>query len=259
MVDRGLAIERMGAVVELTLSRPEALNALDPALVAALGEQLTAIAGDPELRVVVLAGAGRCFCAGADLKEIGGLAPAAFQRYIRALEGVCEALEEMPQPVIAAVHGVAYGGGFELALACDLRVADDSTRFGLPEVKLGVLPGAGGMQRAARLLPLGVARRLALTGESLAAAEAHRFGLIEEPADAGGAREAAHRLATSLAEGPPLAHAAAKQVLLRGTALDVQAAVALEQQAVTALWGTRDREEGTRAFLEKRLPKFSGS
>jgi enoyl-CoA hydratase len=256
--DRALTIERIGRVARLTLNRPARLNALSSDLVQLLRVWLAELGGDREVGAVVVAGEGRAFCAGADLSELAGYGPVAFGRYIRELEGVCRQLEQLPQPTIAAVHGVAFGGGCELALACDVRVAERPARFGLPEIKLGLLPGAGGIQRAARLLPLGVVRKLVLTGDPLSASEAELHGLADV-VDEGGVAHAALALAARLAAGAPLAQAAAKRLLLRGPGLAVESAVELEQGNVVELFASSDREEGIRAFLAKREPGFSGS
>ncbi|MGE0385120.1 MAG: enoyl-CoA hydratase/isomerase family protein [Gammaproteobacteria bacterium] len=258
-LDRGLQVDTEGAVALLTLTRPDALNALNSDLVAALQAQLDRIAADGNIRAVILAGAGRGFCAGADLKELSGLDQGGFARYIRRLESVCASIERLPQPVVAAVHGIAFGGGCELTLACDLRCTDATARFGLPEIKLGMLPGAGGMQRAARLLPTVVARRMILTGDPISAVDAAAHGFAEAPVPAGEVMHAARQLAGRLAEGPPLAHATAKMLLRRAAPLDVQAATEIEQPAMTVLFGTADAREGIAAFIGKRGAKFTGT
>src|SRR5438270_7919231 len=152
MADSPLRVEREGAVTTLVLDRPDKLNALGSGLTTALRQSVATLAADRDTRAVVVAGEGRAFCAGADIAEFGALPDAkAFRAFIADLEQTLAALEALPQPTIAAVHGAAYGGGFELALACDLRVADEGARFALPEIKLGLLPGAVGTQRTPRL------------------------------------------------------------------------------------------------------------
>ena len=159
---------------------------------------------------------------------------------------------------MAALHGVALGGGLELALACDLRVADDTARLGVPEIKLGLLPGAGGTARLPRLLPKAIAKQMLLTGAPLSAADAHRLGLVNEVVPAGGALDAALALAASLSSLPPLALAAAKRLVDEGAAMPLRSAITLERETVAMLFGTEDRVEGVRAFLEKREPTFQG-
>jgi enoyl-CoA hydratase len=167
-------------------------------------------------------------------------------------------LARCPKPSVAAIHGVALGGGLELALACDLRVAEDGARLGVPEIKLGVLPGAGGTARLPRLLPKAVAKQLLLSGEPLSAADAHRLGLVNEVVPAGTALDAALALASRLAALPPLALAAAKRLVDEGATLPLDAAVTFERETVSMLFGTADRVEGVRAFLDKRSPTFEG-
>ncbi|HWP35786.1 MAG TPA: enoyl-CoA hydratase/isomerase family protein, partial [Thermodesulfobacteriota bacterium] len=167
-----------GPVALLTLERPEAHNALSLALCEALLDALRRLAADPAgVRVVILTGRGPSFCAGADLKERRGQPPAWLRRHHRAIVSAVEAVAALPLPVVAAVHGHALGGGFELALACDLRVAADGARFGFPETTLGIIPAAGGTQRLPRLVGPAVAKELIFTGRRIDAAEAHRLGL----------------------------------------------------------------------------------
>ena len=168
------------------------------------------------------------------------------------------ALSRCPKPSVAAIHGVAFGGGLELALACDLRVADDGARLGVPEIKLGLLPGAAGTARLPRLLPPAVAKQLLLTGEPLSAADAARHGLVNEVVPAGGALDAALALAGRLAALAPLALAAAKRLVDDSAGVPLDAAVLLERETVSMLFGTSDRVEGVRAFLDKRPARFVG-
>jgi enoyl-CoA hydratase/carnithine racemase len=252
--------ERQGAVAILTLHRPDVLNSFNTAMADALLAIAAELAADVSVRAVVITGAGeRAFCAGADIAEFGALgSPEAFHGFIGHLSGAVEAIAALPQPVIAAVEGVAFGGGCELAMACDLRTAAENARFGLPEVKLGLMPGLGGTQRATRLLPAGVANRMLLTGEPMGAAEGHRIGFCEEPTERGGALAAALALAASLASGPPLAMTAAKRLVRDGAMLSLSEAIAMEQKVGRMLFGTRDGIEGVAAFLEKRSASFTG-
>jgi enoyl-CoA hydratase/carnithine racemase len=172
------------------------------------------------------------------------------------LSRAVEAIAALPQPVIAAVEGIAFGGGCELAMACDLRTASERTRFGLPEIKLGLLPGLGGTQRAIRLLPAGVAARMLLTGDPVSAVEAHLVGFCEPPTPAGGALDAAITLADRLSQGPRHAMAAAKHLIRHGRELTLDEAIALEQETGRRLFSTDDAVEGVRAFLDKRPAVF---
>jgi enoyl-CoA hydratase len=243
----------------LVLDRPDRLNALSSDLAAALADGVTALAADDEVRAIVVAGDGKAFCAGADIAELDTLdGPHAFASFVRRLTDAFDVLASCPKPSVAAVHGVAFGGGCELALACDLRVADETARLGVPEIKLGVLPGAGGTARLPRLLPNAVAKQLLLTGEPLGAADAHRLGLVNEVVPTGQARQAAVALAARMAGLAPLALAAAKRLVDEGATLPVDGAITFERETVSMLFATEDRVEGMRAYLEKRSPSFRG-
>jgi enoyl-CoA hydratase len=253
-------VDRPGdRVAVLLLDRAERLNALSSAAAADLAAAVADVESDPEVGAIVVAGAGRCFSAGADIAELEGLdGPPAFAAFVTRLEGALSALARSPLPSVAAVHGVALGGGLELALACDLRIAESTARLGMPEIKLGLLPAAAGTARLTRMLPPAIAKQMLLTGEPLAAGEAHRLGLVNEVVDDGAAREGAVRLAALLAGRPPRALAAGKRVVDEGGEMPLDAAIAFERETVAALFGSEDRAEGIRAFLEKRPPTFTG-
>ncbi|HEX6657085.1 MAG TPA: enoyl-CoA hydratase/isomerase family protein [Ilumatobacter sp.] len=245
-------------VALITLTRPEVHNSFNTAMADELLQIASELAGDPSIGAVVVTGAGeKAFCAGADVAEFGALgSPERFHRFVSHLSTAVEAIAELPQPVIAAVEGIAFGGGCELAMACDLRTASTRTRFGLPEIKLGLLPGLGGTQRAIRMLPRSVALRMLITGEPLDAETAFGAGFCERPVEPGGALADALRLADVLRTGPRQAIAAAKRLASEGPELDLTAAIALEQEVGRALFGTDDGREGVVAFLEKRPPRF---
>jgi len=254
-----LHLERLDGVALLTLDRPERLNALNGALISALEAAVAGFERDPGIRVVVLTGAGRAFCAGADITELEALAGAhAFARHVEAITDAFRRLQHLPQPSIAAINGLALGGGLELALACDLRIAARSARLGVPEVKLGLLPAAGGSQRLGRFLPAAIAKHMLLTGDPITAEIALAHGLVNELVENGEALAAAMRLAVRLAQGPPLALAAAKRLVDEGAPMDLDAGIVLERETISLLFATDDRAEGIRAFLEKRQPSFGG-
>jgi enoyl-CoA hydratase len=259
-MDDILCVERDGAVATLVLNRPAVLNALNAALLARLGGALDELAADPSLRAVILTGAGeRAFAAGADIAELAELDGAvAGERKARAGQRVTQLIEALPVPVIAAVNGFALGGGCELALACDFRIASDNAKFGQPEVNLGVPPGYGGTQRLQRLVGSGTAMLLCLTGEPIDAAEALRIGLVQRVVPAAELRAEALRIARLIAVKAPLAVTAAKRAIREGAALPLSEGLALEALHFGALVGTSDFREGTRAFLEKRKPAFEG-
>jgi enoyl-CoA hydratase len=250
---------RPDGVGVVTLHRPERLNALSSEVVAGLHDAFRIAGAHHAVRAIVVAGEGRAFCAGADIAELDTLdGPEGFGAFVHRLTDTFDALALCPKPSVAAIHGVALGGGLELALACDLRVAEDGARLGVPEIKLGVLPGAGGTARLPRLLPKALAKQLLLSGEPLSAADAHRLGLVNEVVAAGSALDAALALASRLAALPPLALAAAKRLVDEGATLPLDAAVTFERETVSMLFGTADRVEGVRAFLDKRPPTFEG-
>lgn len=259
-MDDILLVERDGAVATITLNRPAVLNALNTELLARLEATLLAMNGEAGLRALILTGAGeRAFAAGADIGELATLDGAlAGERKARAGQRVTQLLESLPVPTIAAVNGYALGGGCELAMACDIRIASASAKFGQPEVNLGVPPGYGGSQRTTRLAGLGAALYLCLTGETIDAAEALRIGLVQRVVPAGELRAEALRVAGLIAAKAPLAVTATKRAIRDGAALTLSDGLALEALHFGTMVGTSDFREGTRAFLDKRKPNFEG-
>jgi enoyl-CoA hydratase len=259
-MDDILAVERDGAAAILTLNRPAVLNALNGALLARLAQTFEALATDSALRAVIVTGAGeRAFAAGADIAELAALQNAAAgEAQARTGQHVTELIEALPVPVIAAVNGFALGGGCELAMACDFRIASDNAKFGQPEVNLGVPPGYGGTQRTTRLLGPGTALYLCLTGEMIDAAEALRIGLVQRVVPIGDLLPEARRLAALIATKAPLAVTATKRAIRDGAALPLADALTLEARAFGAMFDTTDFREGTAAFLGKRKPVFRG-
>ncbi|MFC8663466.1 enoyl-CoA hydratase/isomerase family protein [Streptomyces sp. NPDC057199] len=254
-----LRVELRDKLAVLTLDRPGQLNAIGSETADRLAQALNDVRDNDDVRALVLTGAGRAFSAGADISEIESFTtPGQFRAFVERLTGVYALLEEFPKPSVAAVHGFAFGGGLELALACDLRVVERGTRLGLPEMKLGVLPGAGGTQRLPRLLPPAIARQMILTGEPIDAERAWQLGLVNELAERGGALAAAEALAAVLAAGAPLALAAGKRLIDHGLGMDLETAIAYERETVSVLFSTEDRAEGLKAFRERRPGKFRG-
>ena len=250
-------VEREGRIAWLTMDRPDAANALSKALVADLGAALAALQADPP--VLILTGAGeKAFCAGADLKERRAMSLDETRAFLGALNAMVDALAAHPQPVVAALNGAAYGGGLELALACDLRVAAEGIELGLPEVRLGIIPGAGGTQRLARACGVAVAKELILTGRRVPAARARELGLLSAVVPAAELRAEALRWATEIATAGPLAVAQAKAAIDAGFGQPLEAALAVERAAYEVVLASEDRNEGLRAFAEKRKPNFTG-
>jgi len=249
-----------GVICEIVLDRPEAMNALDTAMAVRLAQVCAEIAADREVRAVVLAAAGeRAFCVGADLKERAGMSDAELMAQRLVFRAAFGSVLALPQPVIAAVHGYALGGGCELALSCDLIVADDTAIFGLPETTVGLVPGGGGTQLAQRRLGPGRAADLILTGRKVDAAEAERIGLADRLVPAGTARDHGLALARQIAANSPVAVRAAKQAIRNGYGLPLTPALDIEDAAWRTAAQSADRREGIEAFVRKRLPVWPGA
>lgn len=253
-----LVEDRRDAVAVLRVDREQALGALSRSMVEALLDYLNEIAADPQVRVLVLTGTGRGFIAGADINEYDGVAQVDFDAYQRLSRRAFGAVTQLPQPAIAAVNGYALGGGFELALCCDFILASTDARFGLPEVKLGLLPGGGGTQRLARAIGTRAAKELVMTGRSMHADEAERRGLVTRVVEPDALGAAGAELADTLATAAPLAVREAKRVIDDGVEASLEAGWTLEQRQLGALFATADAHEGIRAFIERREPGFKG-
>jgi enoyl-CoA hydratase len=235
------------------------MNALDLDTLTALHERLGELAGDEEARVVVLTGAGdRAFVAGADIKYMSGLSVLEAQEWGGLGHACARLLETMRKPTIAAINGFALGGGCELALACDLRYAARSAKFGQPEINLGIIPGWGGTQRLARVCGLGVAKELILTGRLVDAEEAKRRGLVNAVYDDGELRERVGETARLLASKSPLALTYAKEAVNLALQGAHEAALTQEASFFAMLFSSEDQKEGMTAFVEKREPRFTG-
>jgi enoyl-CoA hydratase len=256
-----ILVERDGAVATVTLNRPNVLNALNLRMLDELAATFAELDADAAVRAVILTGAGaKAFAAGADIGELNALPGAhAGEAQARKGQALTRSIERMRVPVIAAVNGFALGGGCELAMACDIRVASENARFGQPEVNLGILPGYGGTQRMTRLIGEGMAMYLCLTGEMIDAAEALRAGLVQKVVTLDALLGEARRIAELIAAKAPLAISATKRAIVEGASLALDDALALEAllfgQAVT----TADFAEGSRAFLDKRKANFTGT
>lgn len=248
-----------GHLAEIVLDRPEALNALSTAMARRLAAVCAEVAADKTVRAVVLSAAGeRAFCVGADLKERNAMTDAEIYRQRPTVRAAFAGVLDMPQPTVAAVHGYALGGGCEFALSCDLIVADETAVLGLPEVTVGLVPGGGGTQLAARRLGAGRAADLIFTGRRIEAAEAERMGLVDRLVPAGEAREEALALAGRIARNSPVAVRAAKRALRAGLGVDLPAGLDIEDAAWRTAAFSWDRAEGIAAFNEKRTPDWPG-
>lgn len=250
-------VEVADTIAVLTINRPEARNAMNRATLADLLSALDDLAADDAVGAVVITGAGdKAFVAGADITQLRhydlstGL-EAAMQRGF-------DRVEAFPKPTIAAVNGFALGGGCELALACDIRIASSTARFGLPETNLSIVPGAGGTQRLARVVGTGRALEMILTGRFVDAARAEIYGLVTDVVAPEELLEKAHEVAAAVLAKGPVAVRLAKLVVRAGADVDLRTGLLLEQLAQTVLFGTADKAEGTAAFVEKRPPRFQG-
>lgn len=248
-----------GSIGLITLTRPEAANAMSVQLLLELSDMLDQINGDPAVRVVLLTGAGeKAFCAGADLKERKGMADRQVKQIVQLIGATVAKVETLAQPVIAVLNGVAFGGGLELALACDLRIAATHAKLGLTETSLGIIPGAGGTQRLPRLIGLGKAKELIYTARRLSAAEAKDYGIVEYVYEEHEVMEKAQQLALEMAKNAPLSLVQAKVAINQGVEVDLATGLKIESLAYSALIPTEDRLEGLLAFQEKRAPQYSG-
>jgi enoyl-CoA hydratase len=247
-----------GGVALLTFNRPEKMNALNGAVRCALFGALDALAKDDEVRVVVLTGAGdKAFIAGADIGEFKDASPT--QQYRSMQEGnIYIAMENFPKPVIAMINGFCLGGGCELSMACDIRIASDRARLGQPEINLGLIPGGGGTQRLPRLVGEGQANRLIMTGELIKADRALAIGLVDEVVPADQLREKTLELARTIASKSPIALKAAKESILAARRMPMDEGLKFERAWFSLLFSTEDMDEGVSAFLEKREATFIG-
>ncbi|MBB4285182.1 enoyl-CoA hydratase-related protein [Roseospira goensis] len=251
-----VVLERPRAgVAVLRLNRPEARNALSMPVREALARHLTDLAGDDGVRAVVLTGGPDVFAAGADIKAMATAGPAEMMR--RGVERLWAPIKDFPKPLIAAVNGWALGGGCELAMHADIIIAGASARFGQPEIKVGIMPGAGGTQRLVRAVGRYKAMKLLLTGEPVDAAEAEAMGLVSEVVPDAETLGRALDLAAAIAALPALAVCKIKEVVRAGADLPLDAALVLERQALHLLFDTADQKEGMAAFIEKRKPAFN--
>jgi len=249
--------EREGSTFILTLNRPDKLNALSTQLSEEVVEALRPIRKDPEIRAIIIWGGPKVFAAGADLGGMATQTPAdMFMRFFEG--GMWDYVAGMPQPTIAAIAGYALGGGCELAMACDFRLAADNAKFGQPEINVGLIPGAGGTQRLTRLVGLTKAKEMVMLGDNINAEEAYRIGLVNKIVPVDSLLEEAKTWAKKLASKPPLNLMMAKLAMDKGADLNLDDAIALERLAFTNLFSTEDQKEGVKAFLEKRKPDYKG-
>lgn len=254
-----IVFEKKPPIGWVTLNRPDKLNSISLKMMEELSDVMSVLWDDDTIRVLVITGAGdKAFCAGADITMFQGQKPDSMFHTIRKIVEVTQKIEKFPKPVIAAINGFALGGGCEIAISCDFRIASDKAAFGQPEIRLGLIPGAGGTQRLSKLIGLGRTKELCMLGDRIPADEAHRIGLVNKVVPADKFHEEVQNFATRLAEGPPVALKMAKYACNFGTQVPLDVGLVLESGLFGVLFGTQDMVEGTSAFLEKRKAKFTG-
>lgn len=254
-----LLFEKADGIGIVTMNRPKALNALNAATMYELDRMVDQLAKDDEVQVVILTGSGdKAFVAGADITEMQSMSAVEGRNWGKLGQAVFNKLENLPKPVIAAVHGFALGGGNELAMACDIRIASDKAKFGQPEVSLGIPPGFAGTQRLARLVGKGRAKELLFTGDMIDAAEAYRIGLVNKVVSQEELMEAAKAMAKKIMSRAPIAVQLCKAAVNEGLDVDLESGVAYEAEVFGLCFATADQKEGMAAFVEKRKPNFTG-
>lgn len=250
--------ERKGRVAVLTINRPDKLNALNQAVRDRMLEILGRLESDDDVGAVVITGAGeKSFIAGADIGEFEGRSPFDQREAMRSPR-IFDVMASFPKPVIAMVNGFCLGGGCELAMSCDLRIASDHAKFGQPEIKLGLIPGGGGTQRLPRLVGTGHAMRLILTGDIIPAAEARQIGLVEMVVPADELEEKTLELADKIASKSPLTLRVAKEAVRASERMGIEEGILYERDLFCLCFSSEDKEEGVDAFLNKRAPEWKG-
>ncbi len=254
-----LKVETKNNIAILTLNRPEVMNSLNFPLLKELNHFITEANFQKDVRVIIITGEGqKAFCAGADLKERRELSPEEVKRYIFTIRTTFTAVEYLPKPVIAAVNGIALGGGTELALASDIRLASSTAKMGLTETSLAIIPGAGGTQRLVRAVGKGKAKELIFLAKRITAEEAYEIGMVNKVVEPDKLMEEAVEMAEQICKNGPLAVEQAKMAINYGSETDIYTGLAFETQCYNNLIPTKDRIEGLQAFKEKRKPQYKG-
>ena len=259
MNEKVLLVEEKDGIAVLTLNRPKVMNSFNFALLHSLKERIDALKFDRDVRVVIITGAGqKAFCAGADLKERATFDELQVKEFIFTIRNLFTSIEHLNKPVIAAINGVALGGGTELALACDIRIAAMNASMGLTETRLAIIPGAGGTQRLPRLIGRGKAKELIFTGRRVDAREALEIGLVNQICDPESLLEKCQKMAAMICETGPIAIEQAKYAINYGLETDLHTGLGIESNAYWVTIPTEDRLEGLAAFQEKRKPVYKG-
>ena len=258
MSEKAVLMEQEGRVAILTINRPDKLNALNQQVRDEMLEHLGAIEADDSIGAIVITGAGeKSFVAGADISEFEGRSPFD-QREAMAFPRVFDVMASFPKPVIAMINGFCLGGGCEMASSCDIRIASDKAKFGQPEIKLGLIPGGGGTQRLPRIIGMGHAMRLNLTGDIIPASEAKEIGLVEKVVPADELRAATLEMAQKIASMSPLTLRVAKEAMRASERMSIEEGILYERDLFCLCFSTEDKKEGVEAFLQKRKPEWKG-
>ena len=253
---KNILFEAKEGIGYVTMNRPKALNALNTEVVAELDDLFTAIEADDEVKIVIVTGAGRAFIGGADIAYMGALDGHKGREFVMQGQAVMDKIENLSKPVIAAINGFSLGGGNELAMSCDIRIASEAAKFGQPEVNLGIIPGYGGTQRLPRLVGKGIAKKLILTAEIIGAEEAFKIGLVDEIVPAEELMTRAEEMAKTIMSKAPIAVKMAVAAINNGMNTDLRTGVQFEAEAFQTTFNSEDRVEGMAAFLEKRPAEF---
>ncbi len=253
-----IRIDQRGEIAIMYFNRPDKLNAINGTLYKELSDYLHSLENNDSTSVLILTGEGRAFVAGADIDDYLTMTLAQFSAFQRLGRSVMAQMEQLPRPIIAAVNGYALGGGFEIALACDVIIASQNAKFGLPEAKLALLPGGGGTQRLSRLVGPYIAKRMIFSGETIDAQRAYELNIATEVVEKGEALNAAFTLAEKILENGQLAVRMAKRLIYEGLEASLPTALSLEMDSTAHLFVSDDKHEGIQAFVEKRPPRFSG-
>ncbi len=251
-----ILLEKDGAIAIITMNRPKALNALNEETLLELDQAVDQIAKDDEVKAVIITGNGNAFVAGADIVAMQGNNGLQGKAFGSLGQGVLLKIEKLSKPVIAAINGFALGGGCELAMACDIRIASEKAKFGQPEVGLGIVPGFGGTQRLPKLVGAGIAKELIFTGDMIDAQKANQIGLVNRVAAPDELMEEAKKMARKIISNAPVAVRFAKQAINEGLELDVARGQLIEVDLLALCFSTEDQKEGMKAFIEKRKPVF---
>jgi enoyl-CoA hydratase len=251
--------EKSEGIATITLNRPEALNAFSKEVVTEIMQALEDVKNDESVRVVVLTGAGeKAFSAGADIKAMVGMNALKARELSLMGEKLCVALESLEKPVIAAINGYAFGGGMEVSMACDIRIASENALMGQTEINIGLIPGWGGTQRLTRLVGVGKTKELVFTGKRVDAKTAEQLGIVNMVVPAEKFKETVRQFALDLASKAPVALKVAKALINKGADIGLESALALEREGFGVVASTEDLQEGVKAFTEKRKPTFKG-